>query len=195
MRRLIGHKLGFVGRHSGERLAARPTSDAIHMEAAGFAAALHQRQHDVLMTETGLGLANALLTADESFVAFNHAAGAAHRRKAASAHGFANAVAHKPSRLVANAERSVELVGADTFLAGVHQVECHDPLVQRDMAALHDRADGDGEVLAAFTFSAQAGPACFLDRVGVIDYAAIRANWALPTNGCPRLTYGRRCHP
>ena len=46
----------------------------------------------------------------------------------------------------------MKLMGADALLAGGHQVEAHQPLVQGDMAALHDRAGGDGEVLAAFRF-------------------------------------------
>lgn len=51
------------------------------------------------------------------------------------------------------------------------------PLVQGDLAALHDGAHRDGEVLAAFLFGA-AEHARPLGRIGMIDDAAMRADGA-----------------
>ena len=69
----------------------------------------------------------------------------------------------------------MQLVGGNALLAGRHQVEGLQPLVQGDMAALHDRFHGDGEILPAFLFGATVH-ASTLCRVGMIDDAAVRTN-------------------
>ena len=84
----------------------------------------------------------------------------------------------EPRGLVGDIERAVELVSGDALLARRHQVERLQPLVQRDLAALHDRALGDGEVLAAFLLGA-AIHAGLLGLVGVVDRAAVRADRAI----------------
>ena len=84
-------------------------------------------------------------------------------------------MAHEPRRLVVEAESAVELMGGDALLARRHQVQAHQPLVEWDMAALHDGPGGDREVLPAFLFSA-AIPARLLGLVGVVDRAAMRAD-------------------
>ena len=52
------------------------------------------------------------------------------------------------------------------------------PLMQGDLAALHDGAHRDGEVLAAFLFGA-AEHAGALGRIGMVDHAAMRADRAI----------------
>src|SRR5580704_8672199 len=66
-------------------------------------------------------------------------------------------------------------MGAHALLAGVKQVEGHQPLVERDMATLHDGPGRDGEILAAFLLSA-AIPARLFRLVGVVDNPAMAAN-------------------
>ena len=71
----------------------------------------------------------------------------------------------------------MELVGAHPLLAGVEQVEGHQPLIERDMAALHDGPGRDREILPAFLLGA-AIPARLLRLVGVVDRPAMAANRA-----------------
>ena len=71
----------------------------------------------------------------------------------------------------------MKLVGADALLADAHEVERHQPLVEGDMATLHQRAGRDREILAAFLLSATI-PARLLGLVGMIDSAAVRADRA-----------------
>src|ERR1700722_12642580 len=63
--------------------------------------------------------------------------------------GFADAMAEEPSRLVGHAEHALELERAHALLARAHQVHREQPLGQRNLAALHDRADRDGKLAVA----------------------------------------------
>src|ERR1700720_1644335 len=110
--------------------------------------------------------------------AFHDFAFAAERREAPRAHGLANTVRHKPCGLISDFECAVQLVGAHAFLAGAHQMERLEPLVQSDLAALHDRPHGYCEVLAAFLLGA-AVHAGALGRVSMIAHATVRATGAI----------------
>ena len=87
----------------------------------------------------------------------------------------------------------MELVGAHALLAGVEQVEGHQPLIERDMAALHDGPGRDREILSAFLLGA-AIPAGLFRRVGVADCPAMAANRAFRPaqvfKPCPGLFRG-----
>lgn len=85
---------------------------------------------------------------------------------------------HEPRGLVADLKGAVELVRGDALLARRHEVEAGQPLVQRDVAALHDGPDRHREILAARGFGA-AVDAGLLGRVRAADHAAARANPAV----------------
>lgn len=106
---------------------------------------------------------------------------AAHRGRGIVAHGLADAVGHEPRGLVGHAEHAVQLVRRHAGLGGRHQVAGEHPLVERDLGALEDGADRDGELLAALSALVQAlavGLAlkgAYLGRVGVAAMGADRA--------------------
>ena len=84
---------------------------------------------------------------------------------------------HEPRRLVRNAELAVELVSGKTLLRAVHQCERQHPLVQRDFAVFHDRADGNGERLGASVALIDARARGFaLQLRDILDGAAMRAD-------------------
>src|SRR5262249_31185371 len=118
------------------------------------------------------------LLADNSFVDLDHLAAVAHRPEAPSAHGLADTVGHEPSGLIAHAKRPMQLVGAYALLAGAHEVEGLEPFMEGDLAALHDRPHGHGEILATL-FLGTAVHARPFGGVGVVDNAAMRANRAI----------------
>ena len=72
----------------------------------------------------------------------------------------------------------MKLMGRITFLAGRHQVKPLKPLMQCDMAALHDSLHGDGEVLSA-RFLGTTEHARAIGFEGMIDDTAMRANRAI----------------
>src|SRR3569833_495905 len=55
----------------------------------------------------------------------------------------------EPSGLVGDAEHTVKLMGAHALLRGAHEVDCEQPLMNRDMRTLHNRASAAGELVAA----------------------------------------------
>jgi hypothetical protein len=134
------------------------------VERAGLAAALDQADHGALVRQAGLAALGALghhvLVAEVGLVGLDDLALAAQAagivRRAV--HRRPDAVRHEPRRLVRQVQHAVELVGADALLRRGHEVRCQHPLVQREMAALVDRPDGDGEVLAAGRASVQSRP-------------------------------------
>src|SRR4051794_18466926 len=101
------------------------------------------------MRVSALALRLAFKAADERFVNFHKFARAAHWIKRARAHGLAQTVRDEPRRLVGHLERAVQLVRADTLLAGRKQVRGLKPLVDRNVAALKNRAYLAGELLLA----------------------------------------------
>src|SRR6185312_718993 len=86
----------------------------------------------------------------------------------------------KPSRLVGDAERAVQLVRADTLFARRHEAEGEQPLVKRDMAPLEDRADPYRELLAAIAAVPPSRPhRCTAERCDLLHAAAERADDAI----------------
>jgi len=70
-------------------------------------------------------------------------------RGAIISHGLTDAMSEEPRAFVGNADHPVQLMSGHAFLAGVHQMNGKQPLVNRNMAALHDGAGAAGELVAA----------------------------------------------
>ena len=78
------------------------------------------------------------LAADERFIDFDNAA---KLLRSPSGQGRANAMAHIPSRLIrAKAHEAANLQGAHALLAGQHQMRDAEPILQRLIRVLKDRA-------------------------------------------------------
>ena len=125
----------------------------------------------------------ALLAADEGFVRLDRVASraAAQRAERAVAHRLADTVAQEPRALDRDAEHAVELVAADALLGSAQQMDGLEPLVQRDLALLEDRADLDGELLpasGALLRPNQPSRVAF-ERVGATDHATMGAHRAI----------------
>src|SRR6185369_3566907 len=58
-------------------------------------------------------------------------------------------MAHEPGRLVCDAKHTVQLMSRYRRLRGTNQMRGEKPFVQRYLAALVDRAHGDGKLLPA----------------------------------------------
>ena len=125
-------------------LATVALSATGNMERADVAAALDKRDDGALVAGPLAALDRAAAwrvlrrlrsdVAEVGFVGFHDLAFAAQRAQAPSAHRLADAVRHEPSGLVTDVQRAVELVGGNALLAGAHQMEGLQPLVQGDLA-------------------------------------------------------------
>ena len=62
---------------------------------------------------------------------------------------MANPVNHEPRTLVRDPHHPMKLMGADSFLAGAHEIDCLKPLVQWDMRTFEDGSNRDRELLPA----------------------------------------------
>ena len=104
------------------------------------------------------------------------------------------AVHHKPCALVGNAERAMDLMGANAFLRGREQEQRGKPLRQRNLAALEYRLDRDRELLAALAALVEARTVRFaIERRHVFARSpAVRADRPFRPNPClqPRPSLG-----
>lgn len=91
------------------------------------------------------------------FVRLHGLTGAAHRAAAHSAHGFAQAVHHEPSRFIGDADGAVNFVGADAVLARIEHVSGHPPFRERNLAALKNGANSHGELALTVVAIVEAG--------------------------------------
>src|SRR3954447_8800013 len=135
----------------------------VDVEGAGLAATLHQAHDRTLagraaLAAPGVRAVSALrrrlgfvLVAEVGLVRLDNLALAAKAARIVrgARHRLADAMRHEPSRLVAKAQHTVELVGAGPLLARGHQVRGQEPLVQRDVRALEDGADRGRELATA----------------------------------------------
>src|ERR1700736_3925153 len=73
---------------------------------------------------------------------------------------------------------------AHSLFAGAHEVCGKKPLMHGNVRTFVNRANRCGELLHALTAAIKAMASSFAnDRIGRIDYAAVRANWAVrPAN-------------
>lgn len=155
-----GVALGFVGHHVA---AGRDVGVKFGMQCLGrrvghylgpqLALALHDA-HDGNLVRTALadrrllmGMLVLLLAADKGFVGLHHAL----KRlvKGLGARGVAQAVQQEPRRLLRDLDVLGELSGGDAFGMACHHPDCHEPLAKRQLGVLEDRANLDGEPLAA----------------------------------------------
>jgi hypothetical protein len=103
-----------------------------------------------------------LFPADVGGIGFNELAFTAQRvQSAARVHSFTNAVGKMPSGFHAAIEHPLNLAGADTFLAGAHQVNNLQPQVQRQMAIFKNGPLPNSEGLTAGIALAKPNPAAF----------------------------------
>lgn len=168
---------------------------AFHMEGTDMTATLHKGDNGALagragpaafgeLAATGVNGGLILGLAEIGFVGFDNLAGTAKRasRLNVLSHSFADAVAHEPRGFVGHANHAVDLMGGNAFLAGSHQFDGEQPLIERDFGAFKDGANRDGELLAAFGALVQAG-AVRLASKGFdllrVCIAAMRANGAI----------------
>ena len=110
-------------------------------------------------------------------IGFNDFALAAHRAVAlgGKAHRFADAHGKEPRGLVGpETEVALQLERTDALLAGGHQVERKQPLVERDMRALHDGASAARELVAAVAAEEHTGLS-FAAHTHRVERAAMRA--------------------
>src|SRR6516225_8327816 len=92
-------------------------------------------------------------------------------------HSFANAVSNEPSGFEIDAEHAAQLISAETFLAGAHQVHRLQPDVHRHMALFEDRSDLDGEWLPAGIALIDANASApALQRPTLINHATMGAD-------------------
>lgn len=90
-----------------------------------------------------------LFPANIGFVNFHDGVLATERPGDGGRRRGADAVAHKPRRLVGNAEQAADFAGAHSLLARAKQVIAEQPLMQRNFGALEHGTHGNGELLAA----------------------------------------------
>ena len=171
--------------HDGDHLTDGAARDVI---AANAAAALHQRQNDVLVRRVGehgvlaptaLGVGRG--TTVDGLVDLDHAASTTQgRHEPVGAHGLTDAMRHEPCRLDGDPKHAVQLVAADALLAGAQQGDRLEPHPQGDMAVLEDGADLDGVGLAAVPALVDADPGRLaLQLGGAIQLSTARANGAV----------------
>src|SRR5690242_9921025 len=96
----------------------------------------------------GKRLGNFLLTVI-GLVRLHDVAFPADRTGVRIAHRFADTMRHEPCRLVSHAKGSAKLVRSHALLRCCQQVGRQNPLTERDMAALENRAGRDRELPTA----------------------------------------------
>lgn len=146
-RSFVGHKVSRAIDVGNDQAAHRLGVYIGYVEAAGVALALHQCDNSLLGGRLACGAVLGL-AADIGFIGLDNAAGTT-ERAAGAVHGFTDAVTEEPSGLVGDADHTAHLRGAHALLGSGHDVNGQQPLVQGNVAALHDRAGADGELVAA----------------------------------------------
>ena len=149
---------------------------------AHVATAFNERDNFHLVAKaTFLGtLRFAVSLTDVGFVRFHDLAMAADGASigAGRLHALADTVGHEPGGLVGDAQHAMQLMGGNAFFRGAEKVGGVQPFVDRDMAALVQGADADGELLAAIATMPPSSPQSALNGLGLgsPDLAAERAN-------------------
>lgn len=193
----VSHELGFLGDTSANQGSKGAGLEIVNHDAPGTTAiAINQSQNLVFMMEAApllhtLGL-NGAVMADEGFIYFHRAAAAPEHFKTIGFHGFADTMSHEPSSLEGHAQSPVELVGADTLLAGRNQEDGLQPEAQGDMAGLENGPDLDGKGLAAVValIGAYAG-ALAAHLADTLKAAAMRAYRAIRPDASLYILVGR----
>lgn len=148
-RAFVGHKVGAAVNVGNQQGADVLCVDIGNVEAADMTFTFDQRDNgflgggDTVSAVTGLA-------AHIGFIGFYNAAATAKGVIAGrTVHRFADTVAKEPSGLVGNANHAGHLACAHALLGSGHDMRCQQPFVQRNVAALHNAASADGELVAA----------------------------------------------
>lgn len=150
--KLVGEDCGLLG----NKLADRPLQffggDAFHRAGDSVAAALHQDEHGRFLRPTATLVLDARslarLATDIGFIDLDGPGQESLQR--IFLHRVTEAVAHEPRALVAlQIQGALELAGADALLAGAHEMQGEQPLLEADVGGVEDGADGGRELLAA----------------------------------------------
>jgi len=191
-RRFVRHQIGAtegVRNHDRSQRCSRNVSD---VEAPRLAVALDQREHGHLADRTATSvfpLASvlvALLAADVGLVCLNYLVRAVEGRGERVACRRTEPVKQEPCRLVGNPHHAAQLQRRHALLARRHKMRREHPLVQLDVAVIHDRADRHGERLAAVLALVDARTGAFALQLGnpILHDAAARTDRALrPEHG------------
>ena len=94
-------------------------------------------------------------------------------------HGLSNTTGKIPCGMVGDAERMVQFPGRHPFLGRGHQMHRNQPLVERNLRAMHGGANGDGELQSTLTTLVQAPPVRLTMQrldLGLIKVATMRAD-------------------
>lgn len=182
---LVGHYPGFARDILPQDRDKGHGFKVVHNQTArASGAAVYEGQHLVLVLVAtsflrALGFLGAVVT-DKGFVHFDGATAFPKHFKAIGLHGFADAVAHKPSGFQGYAEGAVQLVRADALLAGCDQEDGLQPQTQRKWARFKDGPYLDGKRLTAVValVGAYAG-ALAAHLADALKAAAMRANGAV----------------
>jgi hypothetical protein len=111
------------------------------MEAADFAAPLHQCHDSLLRRGSFIGSAGGL-PPDKSFVGLDSFPGSAQRgseQVSIIPHGLPDTVAKEPSGFHAASEHTLDLVSGNAFLACTHETDDLRPKMQRETSRLTQR--------------------------------------------------------
>lgn len=111
--------------------------------------AIHEAQNSVLVSIPARVLFFLVLLADKGLFNLNNATPRTEIEAIVVTHSLTNTMGHKPRSFESNSESAMQLVGAHTFLAGAHQVDCLKPDVHCDVAGFKDSANFHSEGLAA----------------------------------------------
>ncbi len=149
----------FVGNHHvnicayvlRDVLGQRSTFHVAGMKESQFTTTLSQADHDFFVIVRSVpSLAGALDSADIGFI---HLDGAVQHWARRFFHGCSNAMTEIPSGFVGAVvlppDRALQLKGAHTFLRFTEQEDGKEPLLQREMGIVEDRASRDRELVVA----------------------------------------------
>lgn len=173
--RLISHQGRGIGYVLGKLPSKRAGSNIIDVEGADVASTFDKGEHRFFVSMAAADL-SPRLAADEGFVSFDRTA-ADSQDPTGGVHGFADAMGHEPSRLVLHAKRALQLVATASLFARADKVDRLHPLVQWDLAALKDCANGYRELFAAVLALVHAGAVRLaIQYIVILAHAA--AVWA-----------------
>jgi hypothetical protein len=83
---------------------------------------------------------------------------------------------HEPSRLIADLQHAVDLMGANPLLGGGHQEQRGQPLAERQLGALENGLNGNRELLATIVALVHASAVRVATERRSVNRAAMRAD-------------------
>jgi len=147
----VGHDMGGAFDILPCELVQRDLADIGNRVGTGLAVALDQSDYRRLLRaapDSAVFVAFiAVLASDKAFINFNDAG--QHLSQSRLVHRVADAVAHKPSAPIRDAQLTLKLLRGYALLGNAHLVDDVFPLAEGDVGVLEDRSNGNGELLAA----------------------------------------------